>query len=655
MRPVCLGSDLSLLIRVLVAGALLWVFPWRGVAARWFPRIAGAGRICLAFAVGVFATVASHYVLGVLGLYFPLAGLVVHVVLACGAWVFIRSPGEAGENVKSGPVVPVALLIAALVTLYIRLPDPLSHHALGGNDPWGHLVLCKALERGDLLASHHFFSYYPRGYHFLVLIMAELTRGSVYEIMRLSGPLLSLIGVIGAYAVGKRLASTTGGLLAAMVYAIPPYQHLVLPALQTALEPDRVSFVLLPAFLLVLVETMESGENRSAGFLLAGGICLVLIHPLSVQFLVGWMFLAGIAVIAMKRRWREGAACMLPAVVIIVFAWAYYRVMHGVYGMTPMPHLAPERALTIGGHGVDLHRLVLGTGVNVQTGDLAALVFVVLLVVLAVRRRETGLLALALILFHTLYAAVTDALYIGDFGHVPPYYAMVFAWSVGAGLGRRDLSRAWRFLPAVLFLGVLVSSPFSKDGPVWLKSALIAVLAAGSLWVLLRRRFLEFLLPLSVGTTLLAVRPMPVKYAHLGYPEAVAWALKLRSCPPGVVYSLRLISRLPDGAPFPTQNPIASIVWPTHTPRELQRLMALPADDGFREEERAFVFVEREAYDWSFPYYEKEDRVAIFHDVEAWLSARGAAGATVRVLAQSDRMKLVALHLREDGECQHFQ
>lgn len=654
MTTVSLWSDLFLLLRVVVAGTILWLLPWRRAAALWFPGIVGAGRVCVAFAVGVFATVLSNYLLAIAGLYSPLSGLVLHLVVACGVWGFMPVRTPRSTESKSNTVVLWGVVIAAILALFIRLPDPLSHRALGGNDPWGHLVLCKALADGDLLASFHFFGYYPRGYHFLVLILARLTGGSVYEIMRLSGPVLSLLGVVGAYAVGKRVSSSTGGLIAAVVYAIPPYKHLVLPALQTTLEPDRFSFVLLPAFLLVLVETTNKRDNGKATFLLVGGIALVLIHPLSVQFLVGWMLLAGIAHIAMRRSWGDAAASLLPAVVVIIFSWAYYRVMHSVYGFTPMPHIAPERVFTIGGHGVDFHRLIFGTGLNVQASDLVGLAFVVFLVVLAITRRETGLLLVALVLMHTLYAATTDALYIGDFGHAPPYYAMAFAWAAGAVLGHRSLSKARRFLPLVLLAGVIASSPFSTGREV-LKISLVGLLTLGSLLSLLRHRLIELVVPLSVGTALLVVRPMPVSYAHLGYPEAVQWALKLLACPTGTAYSLGLISRLPDGTPFPTQDPIASIVWPTHTSKELQQLVSVPADDYPPEGERAYVFLEREPYDWSFPYYEKKERASIFNEAEAWLRVRKAAEAPVTVLAQSEQMILVALHKPEAGECQLSQ
>ena len=656
MTPVNLWSDLFLLLRIAVAGTILWLLPWRRAAALWFPGIVGAGRVSLGFSLGAFATILSNYLLAIAGLFTPLWGLALHLAISFCAWVLIPVRGSGGSPLKAEWHVPWFLALAALLALLIRLAEPLSHQALGGNDPWGHLVLCKALAGGDLSASFHFFGYYPRGYHFLVLGLARLSGGSIYDVMRLSGPLIALVGVVGAFAVGKRVSSSTGGLIAAVVYAIPPYLHLVLPALQTALEPDRFSFVLLPSFILVLAERVEpASDGRRGTFFLVGGIGLLLIHPLSVQFLVGWMVLAGIARIALGRDWKGAAVCFVPAVVVVIFSWAYYRIMHSVYGVTPMPHLAPRGMFTIGGHGVDLHRLVFGTGLNVRAADLAALALVVLLLVLAIRRRETSQLLIAFVLLHTLYAATTDALYIGDFGHAPPYYSMAFAWAAGAALGHRDLSKSWRILPLVMLIGVMFSSPFSSAGPLRLKIPLVGLLAMTSLLALWRNRFAELMVPLGLAAALLAVRPMPVSYPHLGYPEGIRWARSLLWCPQGTVYSLGLISRLPDGTSFPTQDPIASIVWPSHTPKTLQQLIMVAPGDHLPRGERAYVFVEREPYEWSFAYYNKSERVRVFRKLEEWLSARRAAGAPVVILAQTERMTLVALHEREVGECQHFQ
>jgi hypothetical protein len=656
VTPVNLWSDLFLLLRVAAAGTILWLLPWRRVAAFWFPGIVGAGRVALGFSLGVFATVISNYLLAIAGLYTPLWGLLLYLIISFCAWVSIpaRVSGSSQQKAESG--VPWVLSLAALLSLLIRLPDPLSHEALGGNDPWGHLVLCKALAQGDLLASFHFFGYYPRGYHFLVLVLARLTGGSIYDVMRLSGPLLSLVGVVGAYAIGKRVSSSTGGLLAAFVYAIPPYQHLVLPALQTALEPDRFSFVLLPSFILILAENGEGvSRSRKGTFLLIGGISLLLIHPLSVQFLVGWMLLAGIALIAISRNWKGAATTVAPAFVVLLFSWAYYRVMHSVYGVTPMPHIAPEGVVTIGGHGVDLHRLVFGTGLHAQAADIVALTLVTLLALWAVRRRSPELMLISLVLLHTLYAALSDALYIGDFGHAPPYYSMAFAWAAGAALGSREFGRWLRFMPLFLLGGVLISSPFSSHGSVWVKISLMVLLAAMSLMSLLRHRYVRVLVPVAVGTAFLAVRPIPVSYPHLGYPEGIRWARNLLSCQKGTVYSQGLISRLPSGMPFPTQDPIASIVWPVHKPEALHRLTAAPPDERLEAGEHGYVFVEREPYRWSFPYFEKAERTEVFRSAQEWLSARRAAGAPITVLAQTERMVLLALHEGEAGECRPFQ
>ncbi len=320
-----------------------------------------------------------------------------------------------------------------------------------------------------------------------------------------------------------------------------------------------------------------------------------------------------------------------------------------------MSHLAPQTTFDIGGYGLDLQRVLFGTGFKIEPMDLVGLATAILLMTSALTRRNVSALLLSFILLHSLYSAVTDALYIGDYGHAPPYYAMAFAWAAGALLGDGRFSRFRFALPFLLLAGVLYSSPFSGPGPSWLKTVLLSGLVLIIVLVLIRRRLSAYVVPLSVGIALFILRPVPVSYAHLGYPQAAEWALRLQNCPQADVYSQGLISKLPDGTPFPTLDPVRAIVWPTHRPKTLTALLMLAPDHEWNEERRAYVLVEKIPYRWQFPYFAVDERKTLMKQVEQWLVSRRRTGATVHVLAKSNEMTLIALHQCREEEYQCFR
>ncbi len=642
-----IGGDLLTLAKLTIAGSVLWVLPWMRPAAWLFPEISGAGRLSVAFLLGVVVNVLSSYFLALSGLYSPFTGLV-HLILAAVVWV-IAQRVSTGRILSWNPGQWNWFLLAAILcALLLRLPDSLRHSSLGGNDPWGHLVLTKALAKGDMIAGFHFFSYYPRGYHFLVLTWGRLSGVSPYEIMRLAAPLVSIIALLGTYALVRRASSHFGGLVAAFVYAVPPYRHLVLPALQTTLEPDRFSFALFPALLLLVNAILERETTWRAALLLVAGFVLFFIHPLSMQFLFVWVVLAAAAALRAKRAWSSISAVLGPAILVPLSGLVYYRIMHKAYGLTIMGHISPASKLDIGGYGLDLRRLLLGTGWYAQPMDLAALLILVFLGIMAWRQRNLVSLLLSFLLLHILYASLRDALYIGDFGHVPPYYAMAFAWATGSLLGQPAFSRVRWGLPLGLFLALLarwIFFGYALDLAAMVLAAAVGLFAATEL-VLPRLR--GNFGPLAVGLAFLALRPMPVTYARLGYPEAVEWALSLPPQPRGIVYSLGLISKLPDGTPFPTQDPVKAIVWPDHVGAPFSSLLALPPDHCWPENHPVYLFMETKPYRWSFPYFAKEERDAILTRTRSWLRTRRAMGAPVREAASTDRMELLELHSRED-------
>ncbi len=622
-------SDVWSLVRLTLALVALWVVPWWGPSGLVLPG-RGAARALVAFFVGICVTVVASYLLVLVGAYRPLSATIASLIFSGIALLAIRWRGLPS-------VPPPTLLVAVGAAAALRLPDALRHESLGGNDPWGHLVLCKALAGGDALASFHPFSFYPRGFHALVLVLSTVSGVSLYDVMRLAAPLLSAVGVVGSYAVARVASDRFGGLVAAFLYAVPAYRHLVLPALQTSLEPDRFVFAFLPASLLLLLEALE-GNRRAALLLAAGEAIHLLVHPLSVQFSLGWIACA--AVVASPRA-RRALELLSVLFVVALFSWAYFHVMNRSFGVTVMPHLSPPAAFAVGGFGVDLGRFLLGTGWHLEAMDGVAAGAALTLLGVGILRRRAPVVLLGLVLVHTAYAAVRDALYIGDFGHAPPYYAMAFSWAVGSLAG--FIPPVWR--PTLPVAGMLVLLAHALSSPLE-TSRVIALAVAGMVAALsvARRGGYE---AVFLGVALCSLRPEPVRYARLGYPEAVRWARELEAAPPGVVYSSGLISRMPNGRPFPTQDPVASIVWPVHRPRSLTALLEEDPCREWPRGERAYVFVEHEPCGWTFSYFAAAERDSLMGRVRRWLVRRASCGGLVRTLQSSGRMSLLALH--EEG------
>ncbi|MBN1426228.1 hypothetical protein JXA88_16885 [Candidatus Fermentibacteria bacterium] len=628
------------LLRLGAAGGAMWILPWWRVSGRIGPG-GHAAQALIAFLLGVTANVASSYCLMVTGAYAPEWGLIAHIVVSMAAMAWGRRCPTAA------PKLQWPLILAMAAALALRLPDSLRHLALGGNDPWGHLVLCKALAMGDPIAGFHDFSFYPRGYHALVLTLHGASGLSPYEVMRFFGPLLSLMGVVGAYALARRASTPFGGWVAAFVYAVPAYRHLVLPSVQTSLEPDRFAFAFLPALLLLLVEAVEHGSRRAAAVLVGAGMAHVLIHPLSVQFMVAWIVCGAVAGLVTGAR-RPALSVLLAGAVMTLFAWAYYHVMHHSFGISAMAHLSPRASFTVGGHGVDLHRILLGTGWYVEWMDITAVVIVVVLGCAALRRRTMPPLLMALVLLHTAYAAARDALYLGDYGHAPPYYAMAFAWAAGSLVGDVRLESRRRLIPLAGMV-VLAAHRLMTGESTPSQGVLLAVLGVVAAATVLSSRLRDGLCATFVGLAMFSLRPQPVNYARLGYPEAVRWAHELLLDHPGTVYSLGLISRLPDGRPFPTQDPVQSIVWPRHHTRRLSSLLGESPDMQWPSTRPVVAMVETVPYRWGFPYFARQERDAVMEGVLRWLADRTQRGAPVRIIESTERMLLVELHDPEDG------
>lgn len=640
-------TDFGILLRLAAGILVLWIFPWLSLLSGSLSSSTWSSRIVVAALCGMIINVYGGYMLGITGLYTPLSGLICHLAISTVAIVFAIRRRNGTPTGGSWTYPALLLGTASLLALFLRLPDSIRNTALGGNDPWGHLVLVKVLEQGDMIAPFHYFSYYPRGFHFLTLTISELTAVSPYDFIRLGAPLLAILTVIGAFAIVRMGAGIFGGLTAAFIVAIPPYRHLTLAALQTTMEPDRFIFALIPGFIILSAAVLQRASIIRYLLIILCGIGMFLIHPLSTQFTVTWMVLMGISYACITHSWKSITPIFFAGVNIILAGLAYYHIIHSSFGLTPMSHLAPRTAITVGGYGIDWFRLILGTGWYLEPIDAVAAVMAIPLLIIGWKNRSWQTVFIGLMLVHATWAATRDAGYIGDFGHAPPYYAMTFAWAAGilVGLPRLHILR-W-VLPPLLFITLLGrwiiwGHPVSTEGIVLI--GIIGLLSGIELLLPYTRGYSG---PLAVGLALLALRPIPISYARLGYPEAVEWARSLPAEPRAEVYSIGLLSKLPDGTPFPTQNPVRSIVWPTHSHRDLDNLLQKDPKYVWPPTKPCYVFLEIRPYRWGFAYFQEATRDSIMKRTAEWLEIRKSEDLPVRILAATDRMELIALHERQ--------
>jgi hypothetical protein len=546
------------------------------------------------------------------------------------AWRADRGIGWAG-----GAWLPLVLL--GMVTFFVRSHDPLTHLSLGGNDPWGHLSLSKAAWNGDVLLPAHYYSFYPRGFHFLTVAVAWTSGSDLYEVYRLSGPILAVYTLLASFCLVRRIAGAVAGASAAAFLAVPPFRHWVLACAETAVEPDRLAFGMLACVSFLALDMLDRARQRTryanaVALVAAGWVALFLVHPLSAE--LGTFLLAGMMVLAaiidpVLRRPRRLSIMMAAALIGAAVGVVWYVSVDRLWGVRLMPHLSDPHALALAGHGLDPHRLLLGTGFWGTWEDLPWLLNAAVVVIIGLRRRSAGIAYAGLACLLMGYSALTDALYVGDYGHAPPYYALTQGWAFGA-LAGICVARAVRRSPRLL--GLLIAAAAGAMGigalvlgwPPAAGRALAVLLLLGACAVAARapdvRRLGGAFLLCALGG-LWALSPRYAFYPHLGYEENVKAALEIaRRHPAGgyLVYSQRLASYTASGDAFPILNREKAIVEPPAVHAELEQLLTedpehyVPVGD-------VYVFLEKTPYRWTFHAFDSDARAAVMRGAWEWV------------------------------------
>ncbi len=290
-----------------------------------------------------------------------------------------------------------------------------SLHAATNYDEQVYLSSLDALAHGQSLGTDVYASQ-PPGFYTL-LRAVSLLPGDGVSALRLPFLLIALLGLGAAFALGRKIAGTWGGIGAASVLAIaPPF-----PVQAARIQADTASVVIALCALAVLVYARRNPGLAAGAGAIAGAavsvklLALPVVVPLAV-LLIGW------------RSWRlAGAVAVGAASVWVGLLIAYAGALPDLWDSVVTDHrLARDLGPSIGDnvHRVLLHPIEWRTpaGVLVPIGLVCAVLFV--------RRLET------LALFAWIAASAAFLIYQQPlFDHHMVLIATALAVTGGMGLG----------------------------------------------------------------------------------------------------------------------------------------------------------------------------------------------------------------------------
>jgi 4-amino-4-deoxy-L-arabinose transferase-like glycosyltransferase len=214
-----------------------------------------------------------------------------------------------------GLALAALLVIAALV--YVRGLDAAANY-----DEGVYLASLDALRHGQELGTDVYASQ-PPGFYVLLQALSLLP-GDGIEGIRVAFLLVALIGIVAAYAIGRRLAGFWGGMGAAGLLAVTaPY-----PVQAPRVQADTASVAIALATVAVSFYAGRRSWRWAATGVLAGAAIAVKLLALPV--------LAPLAVLLIARRsWRAAVAlaagaAAVWAVLLVVYAGAVHELWQSV-------------------------------------------------------------------------------------------------------------------------------------------------------------------------------------------------------------------------------------------------------------------------------------------------------------------------------------
>jgi hypothetical protein len=233
-----------------------------------------------------------------------------------------------------------------VIAAAFRLYRPLSTANLGFSDTYVHLYFLKLLEGGQQVDPS--FGPYPRGMHFLLMAIHQLTNVDDILLMNLFG---SVVGVLITFAVADTARRLSGSLVAGLVagflfattvggasqaFVLGP-SSLLLDAFQrqTMTLPQELAIALLFPALTFLLDYLRRGDRW---YLIGFAGCTAAIAAVHSGVVIPLVFMAGLAVVAVAvtRSLHSGAirglAVASVVAVIVGSSWALAFIAYPYFG-----------------------------------------------------------------------------------------------------------------------------------------------------------------------------------------------------------------------------------------------------------------------------------------------------------------------------------
>jgi len=198
----------------------------------------------------------------------------------------------------------LAVVLTAAAATYGR-----SLHAAPNFDEGGYSAALDALQHGQKLGTEVYLVQ-PPGFYFL-LEGIQRALGDQLADLRLGMLLVSLVGLLAAYAIGRRYGGVAGGIGAAGLLAIsPPF-----PAFAPLVESDPPSVVL--GLVALALAVWSYGPRRERPWL-AAGAGAILACSILVKLFTGTIFVPLVALAIRNRTsWRTLAATAVGGLAIL--------------------------------------------------------------------------------------------------------------------------------------------------------------------------------------------------------------------------------------------------------------------------------------------------------------------------------------------------
>ena len=242
---------------------------------------------------------------------------------------------------RRAAVEPLALagLLAVAGVLFAR-----SLHTRTNYDEGVYLASLDALRHGQALGTQVDASQ-PPGFYLLLQAIALVFGNGVSE-ERIGFLLLALLGLVAAYAIGRKLAGIAGGLTAAGLLAVTaPY-----PAQAAQIEADTASVVLALCSIAVLMDA----NGRRWPSVASGALAAA---ALSVKLLALSVVAPLVVLLLLRRSAAQGLAFVTGGIAIgAALAIGYASALGALYDSVVSEH---RRAQFLGSIGSNAHRVLL--------------------------------------------------------------------------------------------------------------------------------------------------------------------------------------------------------------------------------------------------------------------------------------------------------